>query len=129
MRGSLTRATVIVAGILVLGSCGGGGSSGSKAATSVTTTTTVAPTTTTLSEAQKAAQIQTFDTALIVGAVRAENDAFNASRAAGIQVLIDTSYPPSRQASGLTTAQCNRYLYPAPLNEQIVNAPLKRAIL
>lgn len=41
---------------------------------------------------------------------RADNDAWNASRTAGINEDIAVSWPPGRAAAGMTFAQCDRYL-------------------
>lgn len=84
--------------------------SGSSDKSSATTTTQSSATTTTTSPAQAAEAERAADAALIVARSRADNDAWNTSRAAGILTDIATSYPPSRVANAMTVADCNRFL-------------------
>jgi hypothetical protein len=100
----------------VLVACSSSGSATAPPVT-VTTTTTPPPTTTTTTKAQaaaakaRAAAAQlTSDKAKIMAMWRANNDAWNTSRSAGILSDIANTWPPSRAAGSMTFAQCDQYM-------------------
>ena len=64
-------------------------------------------TTTTTSPEQAAAAQLAADRALIMAMLRSDNDAWNLNRSAGIQADVANSWPPSREAEGMTPENCN----------------------
>jgi len=105
-------ASLVLASALV-GACGSSSNRSAPTvppASSSTTSSTAARPTPTISRAQAAAAQQRADKAKILAMWRAENDAWNTSRTAGINATIADTWPPSRGVSGMNFAQCNRFL-------------------
>ena len=112
MSRRLPVATLIVASTL-LGACGSASHHSERTippATSSTTSSTAARPATTISKAQAAAARRAADKAKILAMWRAENDAWNTSRTAGIKATIADTWPPSRGVSGMNFAECDHFL-------------------
>jgi hypothetical protein len=114
----LSLAGVAIAATVLVGCSSSGGHQTVAAPNSSTTASTAAPpTTSTTSKAQAvaafvraAAAQRRADRAEIMAMWRADNDAWNESRTAGINADIADSWPPSRGVSAMTFAQCDRFL-------------------